>query len=69
MRGILNLLAIVSVFLVIRKMYICDIPLRSHFVSYDNNPSRYAITCIFQPKKYLRHLQYLTLIYISYYQE
>jgi len=26
MRGILNLLAIVSIFLVIRKIYICDIP-------------------------------------------
>jgi len=49
MRGNLNLLAIVNVFLMIRKMYNCDIPLRSHFVSDDNNPSRYAITCIFQP--------------------
>lgn len=28
---------------------ICDIPLFSHFVSNDNNPCRYAITCIFQP--------------------
>lgn len=25
---------------------ICDISLRSHFVSDDNNPSRFAITCI-----------------------
>jgi len=42
------LLAFVSVFLMIRKIDICDIPLRSHFVTDDNNPSRYAITCIFQ---------------------
>jgi len=33
----------------IRKMYICDIPLHSAFVSDDNNPSQYAITCVFQP--------------------
>jgi len=48
MRGILNLLAIVRVFLMKGKIYICDIPLRSHFVSDDNNPGRYAIICIFQ---------------------
>jgi len=47
MHGILNLLAIVSVFLMIRKIYIYDIPLRSHFVSDDNNPRRYAITILF----------------------
>jgi len=34
----------------IKKIDICDIPLRSHFVFYDKNPSRYAITCIFQPR-------------------
>jgi len=30
------------------KIDICDIPLLSNFVSDDNNPSRYAITCLFQ---------------------
>jgi len=49
MRGILYLLAIISVFLMIRKIFIFDIPLRSHFVSDDNNSSQFAITCIFQP--------------------
>jgi len=34
----------------IRIIYICDISLHSHFVSDDNNPSQYAITCIFQPR-------------------
>jgi len=36
------------VFLMKKNFFICDIPLRSHFVSDDNNPSQYAITCIFQ---------------------
>jgi len=44
------MLAFVSMFLMIRKIDICDIPLRSCFVSDDNNPRRqYVITCIFQP--------------------
>lgn len=37
-----------------RKIYInfviCDIPLRNHFVSDDNNPNRYAITRILTTK-------------------
>jgi len=41
-RGILNSSSFVGVFLMIRKIDICDIPLRNQFVSYDNNPSRYA---------------------------
>jgi len=32
-----------------RVFDICDIPLRSHSVSDDNNPSQYAITYIFPP--------------------
>jgi len=38
-----------SVFFMIRKNVIYDIPLRSHFVPGDNNFCRCAITCILQP--------------------
>jgi len=38
-----------SVFFMIRTTVICDIPLRSHIVSDDNNFCRYAKTCIFHP--------------------
>jgi len=31
------------------KIDICDVSLRSHFVSDDHNLSQYAKTCIFQP--------------------
>jgi len=60
--GILNLLAFFGVFLMTRIIDICDIPLRGHFVSYDNNPSRYAITCIFQPCVDTYYLKSLTLL-------
>jgi len=44
----------------IRKVDICDIHLRSHFVSEDNSPSKYAMTCsIFQPC-YLYYIIYLS---------
>jgi len=49
--GFLNLLPFVGAFLMIRKIHICDIPLRCHFFFYDdNNPSRHAITRMFQPR-------------------
>lgn len=47
MGGISNWLAFVSVFLMIIKIDVCDIPLRSHLVCDDNNQSRHAITRFF----------------------
>jgi len=50
LRGIFEFVAFVGAFLMIRKIHICDVPLRCHFFFYDdNNPSQHAITRIFQP--------------------
>lgn len=51
MSWILNVIPFVRVFLMKRKIDICDILSLNHFVSDGNNPSLYlyAITCILQP--------------------
>jgi len=36
-------------FFMLRKINICDIPLRSHFVYDDYNPRLFSITCILPP--------------------
>jgi len=56
---ILNLLAFVSVFLIIKKKLILVISLIcSNFVSNNNNPSQYAIICLFNYGLHLLNIYY-----------